>query len=174
MHNFFPVQGTVLQMLNSYRVKPDQHAWQVATSWCLSQSYFDIKIIFHKYVTLDTMAKRSIQKEKSLYKMQSGKKKGFLISWKMYSGKEEEISDREIVFLSELSRGKSIQANEFSVNEGKFNKLWFFDYFALCMKTNSEPSVDLTIRKYKVISYFSIVNQFIHTHKLRGHQTACQ
>lgn len=54
------------------------------------------------------MAKRSIQKEKSLYKMQSGKKKGFLISWKMYSGKEEEISDREIVFLSELSRGKSI------------------------------------------------------------------
>lgn len=113
----------------------------------------------------DTMGRKKYT-EKFLKK---NKKCGFLISWKMYSEKEEKISDREIVFLSELSRGKSTQANEFSVNEGKFNKLWFFDYFALCMKTNSEPSEDLTVRKYKVISYFSIANQFIHTHKLRGH-----
>lgn len=81
----------------------------------------------------------------------------------MYSGKEEKIPNREVVYLSELSRNKSTQANKFSVNEGKFNKLCFFDYFALCMKTNSEPSEDLMLRKYKVISYFCFANQFIHT-----------
>lgn len=33
------------------------------------------------------------------------KKTRLLINWKMYSGKEVEILDREIVFLSKLSRG---------------------------------------------------------------------
>lgn len=51
----------------------------------------------------DTMGRKKYT-EKFLKK---NKKCGFLISWKMYSEKEEKISDRKIVFLSELSRGKS-------------------------------------------------------------------
>lgn len=81
-----------------------------------------------------------------------------LLAGKCTLGKKKKISNREIVYLSELSRSKCTQANKFSVNEGKFNELCFFDYFALCMKTNSEPSEDLMIRKYKVISYFCIAN----------------
>lgn len=58
MHNFFPVQGIVLWML---KVKPDQHrSGRLLQTGCPSWSYFDIKIIFHKCVTLDTMAERSI------------------------------------------------------------------------------------------------------------------
>lgn len=70
------------------KIKPDQHtSGSLLQTGCLSWSYSDIKIIFHKCATLDIMAERSMQKQKNSYKKKNNADS--LLTGKCILGKKE-------------------------------------------------------------------------------------